>query len=93
MRKFKNSKEGRHLQGLKKTWCMDLAYGDQLVRDNKGVKYLLVRQDFFYRTVRQKGKKSEDSIETVRAFFNTITAKNWTRKILDRQRKRICWRV
>ena len=32
-------------------WCMDLAYVDKLAKDNNGVKYLLVRQDLFDRTV------------------------------------------
>ena len=32
-------------------WCMDLAYVDKLVKDNNGVKYLLVRQDLSDRTV------------------------------------------
>ena len=26
------------------TWCMDLAYVDELAEDNNGVKYLLVRR-------------------------------------------------
>ena len=42
-------------------WCMDLVYVDKLVKDNNGVKYLLVRQDLFDRTVDAKGMKSEDS--------------------------------
>ena len=32
-------------------WCMDLAYVDKLAKENNGVKYLLVRQDLFYRTI------------------------------------------
>ena len=32
-------------------WCMDLAYVDKLANDSNGVKYLLVRQDLFHRTV------------------------------------------
>ena len=28
-------------------WCIDLVYVDKLVKDNNGVKYLLVRQDLF----------------------------------------------
>ena len=35
-------------------WCMDLAYVDKLAKDNKGVKYLLVRQDLFDKTVDAK---------------------------------------
>ena len=49
-------------------WCMDLAYVDKLAKDNNGVKYLLVRQDLFDRTVDAKGMKTKDSKETVRAF-------------------------
>ena len=32
-------------------WCTDLTYVDKLAKDNNGVKYLLVRQDLFDRTV------------------------------------------
>ena len=54
---------------------MDLAYVDKLAKDNNGVKYLLVRQDLFDRTVDAKGMKSKDSKETVRAFLTMITKK------------------
>ena len=37
-----------------KFWCMDLAYVDKLAKYNKGVKFLLVRQDLFDRTVDAK---------------------------------------
>ena len=47
---------------------MDLAYVDKLAKENNGVKYLLVRQDLFYRTVSAKGLKTKDSEETVKAF-------------------------
>ena len=50
-------------------WCMDLVFVDKLAKDNNGVKYLLVRQDLFDRTVDAKGTKSKDSKETVRASF------------------------
>ena len=46
-------------------WCMDLAYVDKLVKENNGVKYLLVRQDLFDRTVNAKGMKTKDFQETV----------------------------
>ena len=39
-------------------WCMDLPYVDRLAKDNNGVKYLLVRQDVFDRTVDAKRMKS-----------------------------------
>ena len=35
-------------------WCMDLAKVDKLAKDNNGVKYLLVRQDLFDKTVDAK---------------------------------------
>ena len=63
------------------TWCMDLAYVDKLANDNNGVKYLLVRQDLFDRTVDAKGMKTEDSKETVRAFLTRFTKKNRPKKI------------
>ena len=56
--------------------CMDLAYVDKLAKDNNGVKYLLVRQDLFDRTVNAKGMKTKDSQETVKAFSSMITKKN-----------------
>ena len=62
-------------------WCMDLAYVDKLAKDNNGVKYLLVRQDLFDRTVDAKGMKTKDSKETVRAFLTMITKKNEPKKI------------
>ena len=57
-------------------WCMDLAYVDKLAKDNNGVKYFLVRQDLFARTVDAKRMKSEDCKETIRAFLSMITKKN-----------------
>ena len=38
-------------------WCMDLAYVTKLANDNNGVKYQLVRQDKFDRTVDAKARK------------------------------------
>ena len=49
-------------------WCIDVAYVDELATGNNGVKYLLVRQDLFDRTVDAKGMKTKNSEETVRAF-------------------------
>ena len=54
---------------------MDFAYVDKLAKVNNGVKYLLVRQDLFDRTVDAKGMKTKDSKETVRAFLTMITKK------------------
>ena len=59
---------------------MDLAYVDKLAKDNNGVKYILIRQDLFDRTVDAKGMKSEDSKETNRAFLSMITKKNRPKK-------------
>ena len=39
-------------------WCMNLVYVDKLAKENNGVKYILVRQDFFDRTVNAKGMKT-----------------------------------
>ena len=41
-------------------WCMDLAFVDKLAKDYNGVKYLLVRQDMFDRTMDAKGMKTKD---------------------------------
>ena len=57
-------------------WCTDLAYVDKLAKENNGVKYLLVRQDLFDRTVNAKGMKTKDSQETVKAFSSMITKRN-----------------
>ena len=62
-------------------WCMDLAYVDKPAKDNNCVKYLLVRQDLFDRTVDAKGMKTNDSKETVRAFVTMITKKNRPKKL------------
>ena len=58
------------------TWCMDLTYVDKLAKDNNGVKYLLLRQDLFDRTVDAKGTKTKVSKETVPAISTMITKKN-----------------
>ena len=62
-------------------WRLDLAYVDKLARENNGVKYLLVRQDLFDRTVNAKGMKTKDSQETVRAFSSMINKRNRPEKI------------
>ena len=62
-------------------WCMDLAYVDELAKDKNGVKYLLVRQDLFGRTVDAKGLKIKDSKETVKTISKIITKKNRPKKI------------
>ena len=62
-------------------WCMDLAYVDKFSKDNNGVKYLLVRQDLFDRTVDAQGMKTRYSKETVKPFSKMITKKNRPSKI------------
>ena len=62
-------------------WCMDLAYVDKLAKENNGVKYFLVRQDLFGRTVNARGMKLKDSQEAVKAFSSMITKKNRPEKI------------
>ena len=46
---------------FKKNWCMDLAFVDKLAKDNNGVKFLLVPQDMFDRTVDAEGIEAKDS--------------------------------
>ena len=62
-------------------WCMDLACVDKLAKENNGVKYLLVRQDLFDRTLNAKGMKTKDSQKTVKAFSSMITKMNRPKKI------------
>ena len=57
-------------------WCLDLEDVVKLAKDHKGIKYLLVRQDFFEGTVDAKGMKIKDAKETVRTFSNFISRKN-----------------
>ena len=60
---------------------MDLAYVDKLAEDNNGVKYILVRQDLFDRTVDAKGMKTKDAKETIRAFLTLMRKKNRPKKL------------
>ena len=53
--------------------CMDIAYVDKLSNDKSAVKYLLVRQHLFDRTVDAKGMETKDARET--AFLTMITEK------------------
>ena len=78
-RKFKSMKAFARCKN--EIWCMDLTYVDKLAKDDNGVKYFLVRQDLFDRSVDAKGMKSKDSEETVRAFLSMITKKNQPKKI------------
>ena len=60
---------------------MDLAFVEKLAKDNNGVKYLLVRQDLFDRTVDAMGMKTKDLKETVKTILKMITKKNRPEKI------------
>ena len=72
-RKFKRMKAFARFQ--KEIWSMDLAYVDELSKDNNGVKYLLVLQHLFDRTADAKRMETKDSIGTVRAFLAMNTKK------------------
>ena len=89
-RKFKRMRAFARLKD--EIWCMDLAYVDKLAKDNNGVKYLLVRQDLFDRTLDAKGIKTKDLKEAVKTFSKVITKKNRPKK-LGRSGDRIGWRV
>ena len=78
-RKFKRMKAFARFKN--EIWCMDLAYVDKPAKENNGVKYDLVRQELFDRTVDAKGMKTRDSKEIVRAFLTMITKKNRPKKI------------
>ena len=77
-RKFKRMKPFARFKN--EIWCMDLAYVDKLAKENNDVKYVLVRQDLFDRTVDAKGMITKDSKETVRTFSTMITQKNRPKK-------------
>ena len=66
---------------INEIWCMDLAYVDKLAKENNGVKYSLVRQDLFDRTVNAEGLKTKDSQETLKAFSSMITKRSRPKKI------------
>ena len=72
-------------------WRMDLAFVDKLAKDNNGVKYLLVRQDMFDRTVDAKRMKTKDSKETAKIFSKMITKKESTKKIWVDQGTEFSW--
>ena len=78
-RKFEKMRHFARFKG--ENWCFDLAYVDNLAKDNNGVKYLLVRQDLFDKTVDAKGMKTKDSEETVKTFSKMITTWNKPKNI------------
>ena len=61
--------------------CMDLASVDKLAKDHKRVKYSVVGQDLFDRTVDAKGRKTKDFKESVGAISNRVTKKNRPKKL------------
>ena len=63
------------------TWWSELAYVDKPANSNNGVKYLLLRQNLFDRTVDARGMKTKVSKETVRAILTTNTKQNQPTKI------------
>ena len=63
-----------------------------MAKDNIRVKYLLVRQEMFYRKVDAKGMKTKNSKETVKTFFGNYNQKEKTKESLSRSGDRICWR-
>ena len=60
--------------------CLDLEYADKLAESNNGVKYLLVHQDLFDRTIDAKVLSLKYSNETIRAFLSMITKNNLLNK-------------
>ena len=47
-----------------------------MAKKNNGVKYLLVRQDLFERSVKSKGMKTKNSQKTVKTFSSMIIKSN-----------------
>ena len=78
-RKFKRMRAFARFKN--EIWCMDLVQVDKLAKENNGVKYLLVLQDLFDKTVNARGMKTKDSRETVKVFSSMITKKNRPKKI------------
>ena len=62
-------------------WFIDFAYVDNLAREINGIKFSLVRQDLFGRTVNAKGMKTKDSQETVKTFSSKVTKRNLSKNI------------
>ena len=69
-------------------WCMDLAHVDKLAKENNGVKYLLVHQYLFDRTVKNKRFP-----RNCKCFFIHAYRKELTEKELGWQGDRNCGSV
>ena len=75
------------------TWCKDLAYIGKLPKDNKGVKYLLVRQDLFSNNRRRKRNENKRTHKNGSCTFE-YNYKNESIQVgLDRWKARISWRL
>ena len=74
-------------------WCIDLAYVDKLAREKNGVKYLLVRQHLFDRTIKAKGMKKKRFSRNCESLLNHDYKKESTKNGLGGQGNRICWSV
>ena len=77
-RKFKRKKAFAIFKN--EIWRMDLACVDKLAKDNNGVKYLLVRQDLFDRTVDAKGMKKKIPRKLFVHFWLWLQKKNPPKK-------------
>ena len=62
-------------------WCIDLAFVDKLAKDNRGITFLLIRQDMFDKTIDVRGLKTKDSKEALRAFAEMVTMRKRPQKI------------
>ena len=77
-RKFKRMKAFARFKN--ESWCMQLTYVDKLAEDKNGVKYLLLRQDLFDRTVERKRMKTKNSKQSLH-FLNMSTKKKRPTKL------------
>ena len=79
-RKFKRMRSFARCKN--EIWCMDLAYADKLAKEKDGVKYFLVRQDLFDRTVNAKGMKSKGFPRYCESLFSHDYKKESTKQDL-----------
>ena len=85
---FVNAKiqENERFCQIQKLNLVHVAYIEYFAKNNNGVKYLLVLQDLFDRTVNAKEMKTKDSQKTVKAFPFIITKRNWPKKFWLKRR-------
>ena len=79
-RKFKKMRAFARFRN--EIWCMDLAYVYKLAKEKNGVKYLLVRQDLFDRTVNADGNENKRFPRNCESFFIHDYKKEPTKTIL-----------